>query len=122
MTESPPIVPTEPVPDAGSAGAMLRAAREAAGLSIDALSQQLKLSPRQVKALDIEVCATLGMVDQAQAQALAEAGLTAYNHNLDTSEEHYDKIISTRTYDDRLKTLEEKLETILGKLDVIAKK
>ena len=51
MTESPPIVPTEPVPDAGSAGAMLRAAREAAGLSIDALSQQLKLSPRQVKAL-----------------------------------------------------------------------
>jgi biotin synthase len=61
---------------------------------------------RQVKALDIEVCATLGMVDQVQAQALAEAGLTAYNHNLDTSEEHYNKIISTRTYDDRLKTLE----------------
>jgi cytoskeleton protein RodZ len=52
MTESPPIVPAGPVPDAGSAGAMLRAAREAAGLSIDALSQQLKLSPRQVKALE----------------------------------------------------------------------
>ena len=52
MTESPPIVPAEPVPDAGSAGAMLRAAREAAGLSVDALSQQLKLSPRQVKALE----------------------------------------------------------------------
>jgi len=52
MTESPPIVPAEPVPDTGSAGAMLRAAREAAGLSIDALSQQLKLSPRQVKALE----------------------------------------------------------------------
>ncbi len=50
MTESPPIVPTDP--DAGSAGAMLRAARETAGLSIDALSQQLKLSPRQVKALE----------------------------------------------------------------------
>jgi cytoskeleton protein RodZ len=52
MTESPPTVPTEPVPDAGSAGAMLRAARESAGFSIDALSQQLKLSPRQVKALE----------------------------------------------------------------------
>jgi cytoskeleton protein RodZ len=52
MTESPPIVPAEPVPDAGGAGAMLRAAREAAGLSVDALSQQLKLSPRQVKALE----------------------------------------------------------------------
>ena len=52
MTESPPIVPAEPFPDAGSAGAMLRAAREAAGLSVDALSQQLKLSPRQVKALE----------------------------------------------------------------------
>jgi cytoskeleton protein RodZ len=52
MTESPPIVPAEPVPDPGSAGAMLRAARDAAGLSIDALAQQLKLSPRQVKALE----------------------------------------------------------------------
>lgn len=52
MTESPPIVPTGPVPDGGSAGAMLRAAREAAGLTVDALSQQLKLSPRQVKALE----------------------------------------------------------------------
>lgn len=52
MTESPPIAPAEPVPDSGSAGAMLRAARESAGLSIDALSQQLKLSPRQVKALE----------------------------------------------------------------------
>jgi cytoskeleton protein RodZ len=52
MTESPPIVPKGPAPDAGSAGAMLRAAREAAGLTVDALSQQLKLSPRQVKALE----------------------------------------------------------------------
>jgi cytoskeleton protein RodZ len=51
MTESPPLAPAEPVPE-GSAGAMLRAARDAAGLSIDALSQQLKLSPRQVKALE----------------------------------------------------------------------
>ena len=51
MTESPPLVPAEPAPE-GSAGAMLRAARDAAGLSIDALSQQLKLSPRQVKALE----------------------------------------------------------------------
>jgi cytoskeleton protein RodZ len=52
MTETPPAVPTEPAPGTASAGAMLRAAREAAGLSIDALSQQLKLAPRQVRALE----------------------------------------------------------------------
>ncbi|MCE3007674.1 MAG: biotin synthase BioB [Bacteroidetes bacterium] len=61
---------------------------------------------REVKALDLEVCATLGMVDEAQARALAEAGLYAYNHNLDTSEEYYGEIISTRTYQDRLQTLQ----------------
>lgn len=61
---------------------------------------------REVKALGLEVCATLGMVDEAQANALAEAGLHAYNHNLDTSEEYYGEIISTRTYEDRLETLQ----------------
>lgn len=55
---------------------------------------------------EMEVCCTLGMLNESQAQRLAEAGLYAYNHNLDTSEEHYDKIISTRTYEDRLNTLE----------------
>ncbi|MAG63243.1 MAG: biotin synthase BioB [Planctomycetota bacterium] len=58
-----------------------------------------------VKELGLETCATLGMVDETQAQRLAEAGLDYYNHNLDTSRSHYDKVVTTRTYDDRLKTL-----------------
>jgi biotin synthase len=53
----------------------------------------------------MEVCCTLGMLTEEQAQKLADAGLYAYNHNLDTSEENYASIISTRTYDDRLKTI-----------------
>lgn len=56
--------------------------------------------------LDMEVCCTLGMVTEQQAKRLAAAGLYAYNHNLDTSEEHYKEIISTRGYSDRLQTLE----------------
>jgi biotin synthase len=60
---------------------------------------------RGVKALGMEACVTLGMLTDEQAQRLKEAGLDAYNHNLDTSREHYRSIISTRTYDDRLKTL-----------------
>lgn len=59
-----------------------------------------------VRELGMEACATLGMLSDDQASRLAEAGLTAYNHNLDTSREHYSKIISTRTYDDRLETLD----------------
>lgn len=59
-----------------------------------------------VKALGMEACATLGMVSESQAARLRAAGLSAYNHNLDTSAEHYGDIISTRTYDDRLRTLE----------------
>jgi biotin synthase len=61
---------------------------------------------RGVRDLGMEACATLGMLNDDQAQRLAEAGLTAYNHNLDTSREHYKKIITTRTYDDRLETLD----------------
>jgi biotin synthase len=61
---------------------------------------------KSVHSLDLEVCCTLGMVTELQARRLADAGLYAYNHNIDTSEEYYDDIISTRTYDDRLKTLE----------------
>ena len=60
---------------------------------------------RGVRALGLEACCTLGMLSQQQADALAEAGLTAYNHNLDTSPEFYGSIITTRTYDDRLETL-----------------
>lgn len=58
-----------------------------------------------VNALGLEVCCTLGMLTEDQAKRLKEAGLYAYNHNLDTSEEHYGDIITTRTYDDRLTTL-----------------
>jgi biotin synthase len=60
---------------------------------------------RGVRALGMEACTTLGMLTEAQAQKLAEAGLTAYNHNLDTSRSYYKSIISTRTFDDRLRTL-----------------
>jgi biotin synthase len=58
-----------------------------------------------VNAIGLEVCCTLGMLTDEQAKKLKDAGLYAYNHNLDTSEEHYGEIISTRTYDDRLDTL-----------------
>ena len=60
---------------------------------------------RGVRALGMEACCTLGMLEQDQADALAGAGLTAYNHNLDTSPEFYGQIITTRTYEDRLATL-----------------
>ena len=60
---------------------------------------------RDVGELGMETCVTLGMLTQAQAGRLAEAGLTAYNHNLDTSPEYYDKIISTRDFKDRMETL-----------------
>lgn len=60
---------------------------------------------RGVRALGMEACVTLGMLQPHQAQRLAEAGLTAYNHNLDTSPEFYGQIIGTRTYQDRLDTL-----------------
>lgn len=55
--------------------------------------------------LGMETCVTLGMVDKKQAADLAEAGLTAYNHNIDTSREHYPNVISTRSYDERLQTI-----------------
>jgi biotin synthase len=60
---------------------------------------------RGVSALGLEVCCTLGMLSDTQAARLKDAGLSAYNHNLDTSPEFYGSIISTRVYDDRLKTL-----------------
>jgi biotin synthase len=60
---------------------------------------------RTVRSLGLEACCTLGMLDQEQANALADAGLTAYNHNLDTSPEFYGRIITTRTYEERIDTL-----------------
>lgn len=61
---------------------------------------------RTINRLGLEVCCTLGMITENQAKRLAEAGLYAYNHNLDSSEEYYKEVISTRGYQDRLDTIE----------------
>ena len=80
-------------------GAAWRAAPE--GPRFDAVLDMV----RGVRALGMEACVTLGMITPAQAERLVAAGLTAYNHNLDTGPEFYSEIISTRTYEDRLETL-----------------
>jgi biotin synthase len=72
----------------------------------DAEFDQVLEMVKTVNEMDMEVCCTLGMLTENQAQRLADAGLYAYNHNLDTSEEYYKEIISTRGYEDRLKTIE----------------
>ncbi len=61
---------------------------------------------RTINKMDMEVCCTLGMITENQAHRLAEAGLYAYNHNLDTSEDYYKEVISTRGFEDRLQTIE----------------
>ena len=61
---------------------------------------------RRISTMGLEVCCTLGMLSQEQATQLKEAGLHSYNHNLDTSEKHYTDIVTTRTYADRLQTIE----------------
>ena len=71
----------------------------------DARFDQVLSMVRGVRELGMEACCTLGMLNPEQAAALAEAGLSAYNHNLDTSAEFYGEIISTRTYQERLDTL-----------------
>jgi biotin synthase len=73
-----------------------------AGPEFDRVLQMVRV----VRGLGMEACCTLGMLNQEQADALAAAGLTAYNHNLDTSPEFYGSIITTRTYAERLATLE----------------
>ncbi len=67
---------------------------------------QLLESIRSIRKLDMEVCTTLGMIDEDQAHQLKAAGVHAYNHNLDTSPEYYPEVITTRTYGDRLRTLQ----------------
>ncbi|MBR7747888.1 biotin synthase BioB [Undibacterium baiyunense] len=67
--------------------------------------EKVETMVREVKAMGLETCATLGMLKEEQAQRLAAAGLDYYNHNLDTAPEFYDKVISTRDYQDRLDTL-----------------
>jgi biotin synthase len=79
-------------------GAAWRAPRDS---DVDAVAELVA----EVKALGLETCATLGMLTQSQAERLKDAGLDYYNHNLDTSESYYDRIITTRTYQDRLDTL-----------------
>jgi biotin synthase len=68
--------------------------------------EQIKVMVREVRALGLETCATLGMLTPDQARELKDAGLDYYNHNLDTSEAFYGEIITTRTYQDRLDTLD----------------
>src|SRR5262249_17098965 len=80
-------------------GAAWREVRD--GKEFDAVLDMVRL----VKENGMEACVTLGMLKPHQAKALKEAGLDAYNHNLDTSPEFYPKIISTRTYQDRLDTI-----------------
>jgi len=75
--------------------------REPKGKSFDRVLEMI----RKVKAFDMETCATLGMLTSRQAIQLKEAGLDYYNHNLDTDPEYYDKIITTRSFEDRLNTL-----------------
>jgi len=80
-------------------GAAWRQVRD--GAEFDAVLDMV----RGVRALGMEACVTLGMLSESQAQRLKVAGLTAYNHNLDTGPDYYPRIISTRTYEDRLETL-----------------
>ncbi|WP_207461344.1 biotin synthase BioB [Azospirillum sp. SYSU D00513] len=80
-------------------GAAWREVRD--GAEFDAVLEMV----RGVRGLGMEACVTLGMLQPHQAQRLAEAGLTAYNHNLDSSPEYYGRITTTRTYEDRLRTL-----------------
>jgi biotin synthase len=80
-------------------GAAWRKAPE--GKRFDAVIEMV----RGVRALGMEACVTLGMLNESQAKRLVEAGLTAYNHNLDTGPDYYGEIVSTRTYKDRLDTL-----------------
>ena len=71
----------------------------------DAEFEQVCDMIREVRALGMEACVTLGMLTAAQAERMAEAGLTSYNHNIDTSPEFYDQVVTTRTFEDRLETL-----------------
>ena len=72
------------------------------GKDIDAVIEMIK----EVKSLDLEACVTLGSITKDQAERLKAAGLDAYNHNIDTSPDYYKKIITTRTFDERLETIQ----------------
>ncbi len=90
--------------DAGSTRFCMGAAWREMGNKKNAFNHILEMV-RGVNGMGMEVCCTLGMLTAEQAKQLKEAGLSAYNHNLDTSPEHYPKVISTRSYEDRLQTI-----------------
>jgi biotin synthase len=109
--EAEPMLPLSAVLDAARAAKAAGATRFCMGAAWRSPKQR-DLEPvldmvREVKALGLETCATLGMLKSGQADQLKDAGLDYYNHNLDTSPEFYGEIISTRTYQDRLDTLEQ---------------
>jgi biotin synthase len=90
--------------EAGSTRFCMGAAWRELGNKKNAFGHILEMV-RGVNSMGLEVCCTLGMLDANQAKQLKEAGLSAYNHNLDTSPEHYPKVITTRSYQDRLDTI-----------------
>ncbi|KAJ8600084.1 hypothetical protein CTAYLR_001903 [Chrysophaeum taylorii] len=90
--------------EAGSTRFCMGAAWRQLGNKRRAFSDILEMVEK-VSAEGLEVCATLGMLDPTQATQLKQAGLTAYNHNLDTSRDYYPSVVTTRTYDDRLDTI-----------------
>lgn len=90
--------------EAGSTRFCMGAAWRELGNKKNAFNHILEMV-RGVNGMGLEVCCTLGMLNAEQARQLKEAGLSAYNHNLDTSPEHYPNVISTRTYEDRLETI-----------------
>jgi biotin synthase len=90
--------------DAGSTRFCMGAAWREMGNKQNAFNNILEMV-RGVNGMGMEVCCTLGMLTAYQAKQLKEAGLTAYNHNLDTSPEHYPNVITTRSYEDRLNTI-----------------
>lgn len=90
--------------EAGSTRFCMGAAWREMGNKTNAFNHILDMV-RGVNGMGLEVCCTLGMLNADQAKQLKEAGLTAYNHNLDTSPEHYPNVITTRTYEDRLQTI-----------------
>ncbi len=104
------LIPIEEVKAAATAAKETGAARFCMGAAWREVKEgpefdQVVEMVREVRQLGLEVCCTLGMLTESQARRLKEAGLYAYNHNIDSSRAFYSKIISTRNYDDRLKTI-----------------
>lgn len=110
-TKASPLLEVEPVLEAARKAKANGSTRFCMGAAWRDLAgrkrgfQRILQMVREVRAMDMEVCTTLGMLTPEQARQLKEAGLTAYNHNLDTSREFYPQVITTRSYDDRLETI-----------------